>query len=174
VQQFTSETPEQTMPESWLWVKNLEQPHCREQIFGVNEQAVQPWWFVPLSQGRIRANVRRGEIHKVVARSPDLATSPTEGLQPRPRRETCGPADGGVWRPAPNSASGSGYHAILREAEGLTDPLLERVAEVQSAADRAARHDPESGRAWRYRQNRSRRANPPLVREAARVRNPHR
>src|SRR5208282_1949198 len=92
VQQFTSETPEQTMPESWLWVKNLEQPHCREQIFGVNEQAVQPWWFVPLSQGRIRANVRRGEIHKVVARSPDLATSPTEGLQPRPRRETCGPA----------------------------------------------------------------------------------
>ena len=24
VQQFTSETPEQTMPESWLWVKNLE------------------------------------------------------------------------------------------------------------------------------------------------------
>jgi len=31
----------------------------------------------------MRANVRRGEIHKVVARSPDLATSPTEGLQPR-------------------------------------------------------------------------------------------
>src|SRR5271157_2185434 len=51
----------------------------------------------------MRANVRRGEIHKVVARSPDLATSPTEGLQSRPRRETCGPADGGVWRPSPNS-----------------------------------------------------------------------
>src|SRR5271157_2815234 len=30
--------------------------------------------------------------NQVVARSPDLATSPTEGLQPRPRRETCGPA----------------------------------------------------------------------------------
>ena len=45
---------------------------------------------------------------QVVARSPDLATSPTEGLQPRPRRETCGPAGppegvGGVGRPAPNS-----------------------------------------------------------------------
>ena len=38
-----------------------------------------------------------------MARSPDLATSPTEGLQPRPQRETYGPADGGVWRPAPNS-----------------------------------------------------------------------
>src|SRR5208282_2157267 len=70
---------------------------------------------------------RLGSVaNQVVARSPDLATSPTEGLQPRPRRETCGPAgpperggrgletraeqrDGGVWRPAPNSATaGSG------------------------------------------------------------------
>jgi len=50
VQQFTSETPEQTMPESWFWVKNLESPHCREQILGVNEGAVQPWWFVAVSQ----------------------------------------------------------------------------------------------------------------------------
>jgi len=39
---------------------------------------------------------------QVVARSPDLATWPTEGLQPQARRETYGPADGGVWRPAPN------------------------------------------------------------------------
>src|SRR5271157_1138432 len=29
---------------------------------------------------------------QVVARSPDLATWPTEGHQPRPRRETCGSA----------------------------------------------------------------------------------
>jgi hypothetical protein len=43
VQQFTNETPEQTMPESWLWVKDLESSHCREQILGVNERAVQPW-----------------------------------------------------------------------------------------------------------------------------------
>src|SRR5208283_1219523 len=120
---------------SRLWVKNLEHPHCKEQIFGVNEQAVQPWWFVPISRGTVQANVRRGEIL---------------------------------------GASGTGYHAILREAEGLTDPLLEGVAEVQSATDRAARRDPESGRVWRYRQNRSRRANPPVVREAARVRNSHR
>src|SRR5208282_2981439 len=28
-----------------------------------------------------------------------------QGFQPRPRRETCGPADGGVRRPAPNIAS---------------------------------------------------------------------
>jgi hypothetical protein len=41
-QQFTSEMPEQTMPKSWLWVKNLEPPHCREQILGVNERAVLP------------------------------------------------------------------------------------------------------------------------------------
>ena len=27
----------------------------------------------------------------VVARSPDLATAPTEGLPSRPREETCGP-----------------------------------------------------------------------------------
>src|SRR5271165_5454696 len=40
--------------------------------------------------------------HQVVARSPDLATWPTEDLQPQARRETYGPADGGVWRPAPN------------------------------------------------------------------------
>jgi hypothetical protein len=39
---------------------------------------------------------------QVVARSPDLATWLTEGLQPQARRETYGPADGGVWRPAPN------------------------------------------------------------------------
>ena len=62
VQQFTSETPEQTMPNSWLWVKNLEPPHCREQILGVNEQAVQPWWFVAVEPERMQANVRRGEI----------------------------------------------------------------------------------------------------------------
>jgi hypothetical protein len=33
-----------------------------------------------------------------VARSPDLATAPTEGLQTRHWRETCGPANGeGEW-----------------------------------------------------------------------------
>ena len=41
-------------------------------------------------------------LFQVVARSPDLATWPTEGLQPQARRETYGPADGGVWRPSPN------------------------------------------------------------------------
>src|SRR5271157_4844161 len=35
-------------------------------------------------------------------RNRHLATWPTEGLQPQARRETYGPADGGVWRPAPN------------------------------------------------------------------------
>src|SRR5271166_5998076 len=43
-----------------------------------------------------------GHFYQVVARSPDLATWPTEGLQPQARRETYGPAAGGVWRPAPN------------------------------------------------------------------------
>ena len=51
---------------------------------------------------------------QVVARSPDLATWPTEGLQPQARRETYGPADGGVWRPArtANLKSGSYFRPV--------------------------------------------------------------
>ena len=43
-----------------------------------------------------------GLAHHVVARSLDLATERTEGLPYGARRETFGPADGGVGRPAPN------------------------------------------------------------------------
>jgi len=80
------------------------------------------WWSDPHTGGLIRTlqslgaaplrrltTARSGALllspdrgHQVVARSPDLAIWPTEGLRPRARRETYGPADGGVWRPAPN------------------------------------------------------------------------
>src|SRR5271157_23752 len=62
---------------------------------------------------------------QVVARSPDLATSPTEGLQPRPLRESCGRVDGGVWRPAPNSRSIGGLHPPHKRTQmlGSSNPL---------------------------------------------------
>jgi hypothetical protein len=62
VQQFTSETPEQILPNPWLCLKNLKLPHCREQILGVNEQAVRPWGFVLVDRPAMQVNVCRAEI----------------------------------------------------------------------------------------------------------------
>ena len=72
-------------------------------------------------------------LHQVVARSPDLATSPTEGLQPRPHgrpavRQTAGSGDpprtaanwksGGYSRPVPNPAT------TPRQELGMVSPEL--------------------------------------------------
>ena len=55
-----------------------------------------------ITVGQSSGSESPAEAHHVVARSPDLAMSLTEGLQSRAQRETCGLADGGVARPAPN------------------------------------------------------------------------
>ena len=63
---------------------------------------------------------------RAVTRSPDLATRPTEGLRARRlRRETFGPAQGGVRRPAP-----------ARRAPRRVQP--------KRAASKSVRTDPES------------------------------
>src|SRR5208283_4748449 len=46
----------------------------------------------PARLGQTLSRRRAWDGPQVVARSPDLATWPTEGLQPRARRETYGPA----------------------------------------------------------------------------------
>ena len=76
------------------------------------------------------------EAHHVVARSPDLAMSLTEGLQSRAQRETCGLADGGVARPAPNRVrqvrvtltmivrDEENFPACLNSVRGLFDEIV--------------------------------------------------
>ena len=63
----------------------------------------------------------------VVARSPDLATGPTAGLPaPRPpRRETFGPARGGVGRPAPSAfaVDFSLQRTVTSEFQRLADEM---------------------------------------------------
>ena len=78
------------MPQSWLWVKNLEPPHCREQILGVNERAVRPRWFAAVNWI----------------------------------------ADFGMRNEIQNPQSKIRNHQIVREVEGLTNPIRDRVAEV--------------------------------------------
>ncbi len=75
---------------------------------------------------------------QVLARSPDLATGPTERLQPRRQgeRETLGPPRGGVGRPAPNTGGPPDFAAWLKAAaEGrsfvTSGPLL--LLEVDGA-----------------------------------------
>src|SRR5271157_3140907 len=102
----------------------------------------------------MRANVRRGEIHKVVARSPDLATSPTEGLQPR--------------TPAGDLRS-SRRRGLETRAEQRLRIWISRDPQGGGGLDRSA----PGARGRGPIRGRSGRADPPVVREAAQVRNPH-
>ncbi len=58
------------------------------------------------------ARLRRGAA---VARSPDLATRPTEGPPEKGAgvKETFGPARGGVWRPAPSTSGAQRICEVL-------------------------------------------------------------
>ncbi len=76
----------------------------------------------------VQAKLGQGLLTLPLSR-PKVSNSDPGGrpaVRPGPRNGV-----GGVWRPAPNSASGSGYHAILTEAEGWTAPIRVRVVEVQ-------------------------------------------
>ena len=59
-----------------------------------------------LGSALVRRSLALRTPRSAVARSPDLATRPTEGLPETGAgvKETFGPARGGVWRPAPSAA----------------------------------------------------------------------
>ena len=91
---------------------------------------------------------------QVVARSPDLATWPTEGLQPQARRETYGPADGGVWRPAePPSPAGDLRSSRRRGLETRAEPPSP-AGDLRSSRRRGLEtraEPPADGGVWRPR-----------------------